>query len=434
VTDASDIAEAADPAAPDLARRLGASVAFVAAGTAIVLLRQPGFHSWSTLWAEDGAVYANDTLHLPALSTVTRPYAGYVQVVPRLLALPIRLMPVSWYAPWFAIAGAVVTALLGLMVVHSAAGWIDNRGLRWLLGLVLVTTPTITYEINADVVNLIWVLLAVSFWVIASRRRGPAETGLRGVVLLLAALSTPVTAIMVPFAVVVTALRRTWEDATMLGSLLVGLGLQAALVHGAPTPVEVSQHDYGQATHSFFVRVLGSMVVGEKWLPDLFPTHNRSLIVLAVTVVVAIVVASRVWRLRFDRAWLVAGAVLTGVGAFVAIVVGRGTNFVPLLYAGRYAPADARYMYVPIFLLLSAIFVMVDASHLDWLMILVSIWVVVVTVSSLGVGGPRSVGPAWAVGVRQAQVTCRAHPAQADVLIPISPIGWRATIPCSRLR
>ena len=40
---------------PDLARRLGASVAFVALGTAIALLRQPGFHSWNTIWAEDGA-------------------------------------------------------------------------------------------------------------------------------------------------------------------------------------------------------------------------------------------------------------------------------------------------------------------------------------------------------------------------------------------
>ena len=434
MTEAPATVTSTDGSGPDLARRLGASVAFVALGTAIALLRQPGFHSWNTIWAEDGAVYANDALHLPALTTLTKPYAGYVQLVPRLLALPIRLLPTAWYAPWFAVTGAVVTSLVGLMVVHSAEGWIDNRGLRWLLGLALVAAPTAAYELNANVVNLNWVMLAASFWVIASRRRGPAETTLRGVVLVVAALSTPVMAIMVPFALVVTVLRRTREDVAMLASLLVGLGLQAVLVHGATTPVAVSEHDYTQATHGFFVRVLGSMVVGEKWLPDLFPTHNRLLIVGTVAVVVAVVVASRVWRLHFDRAWLVGGAVVTGVGAYVAIVVGRGTNWMPLLYAGKYAPAGSRYMYVPIFLLLSALFVLVDASHLDWLMILVSIWVVVVSASSLGVEGPRSLGPAWAVGVRQAQVACRAHPDQADALIPMSPIGWRATIPCSRLR
>ena len=432
--EAAGTREPAGTAGPDLARRLGAAVAFVALGTVVALLRQPGFRSWNTIWAEDGAVYANDALHLPALTTLTKPYAGYVQLVPRLLSLPVRLLPVAWYAPWFAVVGAVVTALLGLMVVHSAEGWIDNRGLRWLLGLALVAAPTAAYELNANVVNLNWALLAACFWVIASRRRGPAETTLRGVVLVLAALTTPVTAIMVPFAVVVTALRRTREDAATLASLLVGLGLQAWLVHGAGAGPPVQGHDYTGATHGFFVRVLGSMVVGETWLPDLFPTHNTSLIVLAVVVTVGIVVASRVWRLHFDRAWLVGGAFLTGVGAYVAIVVGRGTDWMPLTAAGRYDPAGARYMYVPIFLLLSAIFVLVDASGLDWLMALVAAWVVVVSVSSLGVGGSRSVGADWAVGVRQAQAACRAHPGQADALIPISPFTWRATIPCSRLR
>ena len=68
-------------------------------------------------------------------------------------------------------------------------------------------------------------------------------------------------------------------------------------------------------------------------------------------------------------------------------------------------------MYVPIFLLLSALFVLVDASGLDWLMALVAVWVVVVSASSLGVGG-RAVdrsrtGPS---GVRQAQAACRPHP------------------------
>ncbi len=432
--EAPDTTEPTGRAGPDLAHRMGASVGFVALGTAIALLRQPGVHSWNTIWAEDGALYANDVLHLPALTTLTKPYAGYVQLVPRLLSLPIRLLPVSWYAPWFAIAGAVVTALLGLLVVHSAEGWIDNRGLRWLLGLALVAAPTISYDINASVVNLNWPLLAVSFWVIASRRRGPAETALRGVVLALAALTTPVTAIMVPFAVVVTALRRTREDVAMLASLLVGLGLQALLVHSAEAGPPVQGHDYTQATHGFFVRVLGSMVVGEKWLPDLFPSHNRLLIVLAVVVTVALVVASRVWRLHFDRAWLVGGAFLTGIGTYVAIVVGRGTDWMPLSAGGTYDTAGARYMFVPIFLLLSAIFVLVDASGLDWLMALVAVWVVVVSVSSLGVGGSRSLGESWAAGVRQAQAACRAHPTQVDALIPISPFTWRATIPCSRLR
>ena len=130
------------PPPTSLARRAAASVGFVGLVVAVELLRQPGARTWDTVWAEDGTIYAEQAIHLPALTALTRPYAGYVQLLPRLLALPARVLPVAWYAPWFAVAGALTAALLGLLVVHSAEGWITNRGLRWLVGLTVATTPT----------------------------------------------------------------------------------------------------------------------------------------------------------------------------------------------------------------------------------------------------------------------------------------------------
>ena len=73
-------------------------LAFVIGSAALVLLRQPGFASWNTVWAEDGAVYASQALSRPALHTLVTPYAGYVQLTPRLLALPVRVLPVAWFA------------------------------------------------------------------------------------------------------------------------------------------------------------------------------------------------------------------------------------------------------------------------------------------------------------------------------------------------
>jgi hypothetical protein len=440
-TAASDPAVAAgpadDPAPPpstSLARRGAAAVGFVALAAAIVLLRQPGVPSWNTVWAEDGEKFAAQALTLSALHSLTSPYAGYLQLLPRLLALPVRVLPVAWYARWFALAGAVTAGLLGLLVVHSAEGWITNRGLRWLLGLVLVTTPTIAYELNANVVNLNWVLLAAAFWVVASRRRGAAETALRASVLVLTALSTPLAALLVPFCIVVTARRRRRADLVVLGALLGGLALQAAVSYSTPRVPKSGAH-YGQATEGFFVRVLGSLVLGEHWVRDLFPAHTHTVILGPLVVLGVIAVLARADRLRGDRAWFVAGALFTAVASYALVAMVRGTDWMP--YAnpdGTYSTAGSRYMFGPIFLVLSAIFVLVDQARADWLKALVAAWVLVVTVSSWHVPIPRSTGPAWSTGVRQAQTACRAHPTQADVSIPVSPYPWQASIPCARLR
>jgi hypothetical protein len=132
---------------------------------------------------------------------------------------------------------------------------------------------------------------------------------------------------------------------------------------------------------------------------------------------------------------LVAGAVVTGVGSYLVAVVGRGTDWMPLVQAdGTYSPAGSRYLYAPVFLLLSAVVVLVDASPADWLKGLVAAWVLVVTVSSFGLGGARSLGPPWSTAVRAAQDACRQDPGRQDYPVVITPFTWRASIPCSRLR
>jgi hypothetical protein len=54
-------------------------------GAGVLLERQAGDPPWHTLWAEDGRVFLPDALAHPLSSLVT-PYAGYLQLVPRLIA------------------------------------------------------------------------------------------------------------------------------------------------------------------------------------------------------------------------------------------------------------------------------------------------------------------------------------------------------------
>jgi hypothetical protein len=57
------------------------------------LLRQTGTPSWQTIWAEDGSVYSTDALRMGAIDTLFRGYAGYVQFLPRVLALAVNAVP-----------------------------------------------------------------------------------------------------------------------------------------------------------------------------------------------------------------------------------------------------------------------------------------------------------------------------------------------------
>ena len=415
-------------------RSAAAGTAFVIGSAAIVLLRQPGVSSWNTMWAEDGSLYAHDALTMPVMRTLFRSYAGYLQLTPRLLALGTRLIPPSWIAPYFAVTVALLTGLLGLMVVHSADGWVTTRGMRWLLGLVVVACPSLAYEVNATAANLSWVMLASSFWVIASRRRGRGETALRAAVLVMAALSTTVMVVMVPFAILVAVVRRTRSDLVVLASLLGALAVQGAIDHYA-TPIQRNPvYVVADAAKGFAVRVLGSMVVGERWLSTFFPSHSRLLIVGSIVVLAAVVAAARVQRLSFERAWLVGGAAVTAVASYLVPTFIRGSGVIGLLYHGRYDPSGSRYVYPAVFLLFSAVVVLVDGSGRQWLKGIVAAQAVIIVVASLRVGGLRSNGPPWSVGVRQAAATCREHAALAEAAVPISPGGWVVVVPCDRLR
>src|SRR5258706_10111775 len=85
-----------------------AATTAVVALTGLQLVRRPGTSSWQTIWAEDGAVYGSDALAHPWWRSLFRGYAGYVQLVPRLLAALVRVVPISGTASLFAAGAALV--------------------------------------------------------------------------------------------------------------------------------------------------------------------------------------------------------------------------------------------------------------------------------------------------------------------------------------
>jgi hypothetical protein len=400
----------------------------VAVLTILQLVRQSSAQSWSTIWAEDGRYYATDALRLPAASTLLRGYGGYVQVVQRLLALPIRVLPASTWAAWFALASAAVTAGCAVFVYRSSAGLISSTTSRWLLAVMTAVAPVMWFETTANLANLGWPLLFASFWAIISRRAGSGDLAMRAVVVAATALSTTLAALLFPFACLVAlhrrSVRREW---VVLGALTGGLAVQV-VADRVTAPGPVAPSSVGDLPAELGMRVFGSVAFGERWLSRLWMHWSLGAVVLAIAVisVPVIIGARRAMRPQVRLAVLASAA---AVVMFVVPVWIRGTSGMRL--GADFTNGGSRYAVVPVLLVITAVLAIADHHRLVTAGLAAHGTVVILT--SFALVGPRSVGPTWPGSLDAARAACAVR-GTAVAVVPVSPGGeWTITVPCGRI-
>jgi hypothetical protein len=416
-------------------RAIALGTAFVIAVVVAALVRQPGHRTWDTVWAEDGAIYASDAYSHGPLSDLLRGYAGYAQLVPRIIALGVRALPVRDAAAYLAMSAALVSALLALFVERSMYGWVRSAWLRWLVAATSVLAPTVFFELNANIANLGWPLLFASFWAMASRRTGAIDVGLRATVVGLTALTTPVAAVLMPWAVAFAVVRRRRDDIVVLGTTVVALAVQWLAIR-ATSPGPSIGSTVRDLPTEYGVRVGASFVFGERWLGGLWLRLGGLLVVVAMLTIFATIALTLPWRIARERRWFTAGAIASSLATFAVPVWVRGTEQMRLV-ADEFSATGSRYVVVPLLMLLSAIVVLVDGSDLRRRLIpVLTIHGAALMIVCFGMVNLRSGGPGWDAAVQTAQRTCRQSPELASVGIPITPGGlsWVTTVPCSRLR
>jgi len=397
------------------------------------LVRQPGARSWNTVWAEDGTVYASEAYAHPALSTLLRGYAGYTQFVPRVIALGVRPLPVAWMAPYFAVVTAVVIALLALFVYRSTEGWVQSSWLRASVMFMTALAPVIYFEVNANIANLGWPLLFASYWAFASRRDGPWDTGLRSVIVALTALSTPLLVLLVPAAIALTAVRRRRADMIVVGASIAALVVQWFATQAAG-PVLNGPATRRDIPVAYAVRVVASILFGERWLDRLWLKLGVWLAVTAVVALVVVIVIARPARIDVDRRWFAVVSAVLSVVLFTVPVWIRGTEVIRLT-AGEFTGAGSRYVYLPLLVLFSGVVVLIDGTSRRPLIAFVAVQSAALMIVCLGLSSLRSTGPTWSAELAGARARCREPNAPSSVQVPITPEGqgWVVTFPCGRL-
>jgi hypothetical protein len=202
------------------ARAAAAAAGYVLAtvlGAWVLLERQAGHRPWNTIWAEDGGVFYPGALLHP-LASLMQPYAGYLQLVPRLIAGTVVLLPLRAAAAGFAVAGALVAAACAVFVCHASAGHIRARALRWLLAAGVILLPSALTELSGNAVNAPWYLLFALFWAMLWRPHSGRGAALAAAVAFAAASSNALAAAFAPLVLVrAIALPRAREHAASLG-------------------------------------------------------------------------------------------------------------------------------------------------------------------------------------------------------------------------
>ncbi len=165
-------------AAPGRVARRGAlSLIALAAGAVVMLLRIAGRSPLTTIWAEDRTVFLVQALASPRYLFAS--YAGYLQLLPRLIAQFVSFLPLRDASVAFAIAGAAIASAVALFVFYASAGHIRSGWLRALLAAAVLLLPIAPLEIADSAVNTPWYLLFGLFWAALRRarrsRRGPGR-------------------------------------------------------------------------------------------------------------------------------------------------------------------------------------------------------------------------------------------------------------------
>lgn len=417
----------------------GAALIALAGATLLHLGRQRGVPVWDSLWAEDGSVFLTDALHdFPG--TFFAQNGGYLHVVPRIVAGGVTAFPVEQAAAAMAGGAALVVALTAAFVYVASSAVFRSRAARAGLAGSVALVPIPGSDLLANVTNLHFYLLFGCFWALLWQSRSVGALVSRSAVVLASTLSDPLSALLLPLAVVPPIVHRDARSFVVPGCFGIGLAVQLLLMWGGEAPRRNWAFAPSDLPDIFSLRVAGGMLVGDRFLDDVWLEYGRAFsygALLFLTAVVALLLR------RSDRATAAFVLISLGyAGLFFAVqLVGRGTGGTdPEL--GSFHLNGARYVLLPFLFTTAALLALVDRNARArrgavsvWGRRAALLWLTAILVANYSLVTDRSDGPRWGREVTKARRSCADDAARtARILVaPTPPRVWFANVPCERL-
>jgi hypothetical protein len=393
--------------------------------------------SWNTLWAEDGTIFVQSALHGDP-GVVLEPYAGYLNVLPRLEAGVAALFPLPAIPTVVTVLAALTMACVSVALFVLAGHRVRSPWLRLAIWGSFVAAPVASSEVADTLANLHWYLLIVEFWALVVLARSRAVVVVQCLVIAAAVTCDPLAIIALPLVVarIVLCGRRDLPIA------IVFVAASAVQLVGIAAAQSVHQRDVtftlpgaGRVIDFYGTEVATPMLFGVRITSRLATSLPETLggIVLAGIAAVLVVGALRSRRQRIGMLTLAgSSAVLMGTTLALQwdwIVAPPPYQFV----------FNARYILAPIALLFSAVAVALDGilsstrhpRPVSVLVILFAVWTGIVAASDYRAFEPRQASPDWNHELDVAAANCgRGREQRVDIV----PGGWTVAISCDRLK
>ena len=324
------------------------------AGAVLMVLRIAGRSPLTTIWAEDRTVFLVQALASPW--RLFSPYAGYLQLLPRLIGQFASFLPLPDASAAFAISGAVIASAVALFVFYASAGHVRYGLLRALLAAAVLLLPVAPLEIADSGVNTPWYLLFALFWAALWRPRG-GGLALAALIAFLTGASTPMAVAIAPLlALRIVALPRIREHAVTAG-LAAGLLLQVPVIASAGrSRVDRLAGPHGVlgfVAHDVVLPALGWHL--DWWLQS---AVGRNAATIGVGCVLAAVFCA-IAITQPARVRLLAAAALA-CGFLLAMAAATLSRWVTMGAVSLNSEPGSRYTTLPIFLMEAAVIVAVD--------------------------------------------------------------------------
>ena len=400
--------------------------------TFVGLERQAGVAPWYTIWAEDGSVYYGAT---PDLGYVLHGYAGYLQIVPRAIGLasqPVALDQLAWY---FALAGGLVTTLCAAAVWRFSSQLIPSPALRAILALSVWLLPAAVFEQQGNGVNTIWAFTFAAWWAILYRPTSRRDAIAPSVMVFLGVASQALALVYVPVVAYQAWRRRDRGTYVVAGAFAAASVLQLSVIAASwQDRNPAGANSFGDLPQVYAVRVLGSALVGEKSIGDLWDALGVWFAVFAGAVVIGIVASLVHLAARRRRA---IGLLTIGysVGLWVLAVAGRGSVGIRIPATG-YSSIATRWTSLSVWLLLSGLFILAASVRSRTARVVVTSLLVLqfAVVAAIGFRGanPRSDAQTWTDSIRAAHALCATGDVDDATALVVPPtINFGIVIDCS---
>ena len=407
-------------------------------GTILALLRLGLSDSLTTVWAEDGPIYLQAALTQGFGDAVTSAYAGYLVLVPRLIAEVATLVPLRYAPAAVSIVSAAAAALSGLAVWFASGGHLRNPYLRAGLAVLTVLAPAAGQETLVSAAYVPWYMLFASFWLLIWRPATIWGAALAGTFILLTALSTPGVWFFAPVAALRLFAARDRRDLTIVGFYAVGSVVQAIVVLGQEQGEALWTSDIWTA---YVQRVLDGGIFGQRLGGNLWSHFDWPFLIALIALLAAGFV------LGFKRGtpgarWFAALALPTSLVMFFVSAYQRTVGPNLIWSAGESGGTASRYVLVPALLLVSAGLVLLDAGlrgrdprgrRFSWAVGAAVALLALALVTSFDMGATEYRGaPYWEEALESAAAKCTLQDEELAG-ITTSPAPFGVQIPCAEV-